>query len=294
MSFVQKQWFVACAVVLITMVLSPLAVSAQTNTGKCCLTRRVFSVPGSPNIENYSREISCRLVGDTPCDTKKEVEECLGGRESEGGGRVLLDACPQVHVEEQQVACTAYPKCVEILSTDTALQCERLGPQECQAAAPCFWWGSRNKCFSRFDSSLCEELPKNFCGTDTGASPTVCSFAAGRCSKLAEGELAKRYTQEGGLLPPCAYAGNCRELNDVIETAVNYGRQLFKIIGSFAFVFFVIGGITVLTSFGNPERVNKGKMMITASVVGLIIAFGAYFLVTFILDALQVGSSFKP
>ncbi len=91
-----------------------------------------------------------------------------------------------------------------------------------------------------------------------------------------------------GPLPPCAWAGTCRGINDVLSVAVKWGSRIFGFIGSMAFVMFVYGGFMMMISMGNAERVKKGTDIMVAAVVGLIIAFSAYLIVGFILDAIGV------
>ena len=44
---------------------------------------------------------------------------------------------------------------------------------------------------------------------------------------------------------------------------------------------FLYGGITWVTSHGNPERVKKGMEIFTTAVIGLVITFSAYMLVQY-------------
>ena len=48
----------------------------------------------------------------------------------------------------------------------------------------------------------------------------------------------------------------------------------------------------MILSFGSAEKVKKGRDILVAAVVGMIIAFGAVLLIKFVLDALGVGTSF--
>lgn len=83
------------------------------------------------------------------------------------------------------------------------------------------------------------------------------------------------------------------DVNCLLLQAIKIGEYVFSIIGAIAFVMFVYGGFMIILSFGNPERVNKGKAVFMAAVVGLVIAFSAYALIGFILDTLGVGQEFR-
>lgn len=53
--------------------------------------------------------------------------------------------------------------------------------------------------------------------------------------------------------------------------------------------FIAAGGIIILSSAGKPDQVSWGKRMITYSIIGLFIAFGAYLIVGTVLNALIGG-----
>lgn len=96
-----------------------------------------------------------------------------------------------------------------------------------------------------------------------------------------------------GPLPDCAFDGTCRNVNDLLTLIVNWGQRIFGLIGSFALVMFIYGGFTMILSAGNSEKVKKGRDILVAAVIGLTIAFSAYLLVDFILDALKVSDEFR-
>lgn len=97
-----------------------------------------------------------------------------------------------------------------------------------------------------------------------------------------------------GPLPDCAFSyDGCRNINDVLEFLIKIGKILFEAIGSVAFVMFIYGGFTMILSMGNSEKVKKGQEILVAAVIGIIIAFGAYLLIDFVLNTLQVGSDFR-
>lgn len=96
-----------------------------------------------------------------------------------------------------------------------------------------------------------------------------------------------------GPLPDCAFCGSCRDVGVFLELGIKGTQILFSFIGSIAFIMFVVGGFMMIFSFGNADRVKKGRDILIAAVLGMIIAFSAYFIVDFILDALQVGDAFR-
>lgn len=48
------------------------------------------------------------------------------------------------------------------------------------------------------------------------------------------------------------------------------------VVGSFAMLMFIYGGLTLLTSRGNPEQIQKGRNIFTWAVIGLVVVFTSY------------------
>jgi hypothetical protein len=61
----------------------------------------------------------------------------------------------------------------------------------------------------------------------------------------------------------------------IIVTLIN---NLSLVIGSLAFLAIVIGGMMFLTSGGKEQQITKGKEIIKFAIIGLVIAFSAYFI----------------
>ena len=144
----------------------------------------------------------------------------------------------------------------------------------------------------------CEAIGTNFCVFKGGACVKAGSVTPSNVAKPVDWDkyFEGQYPRpEGyaGALPDCAFPGNCRDINDLLQLIVNFGKAMFAIVGSFAFAFFVYGGFTILTSMGNAERVKKGRDIIVAATLGLVIALSAYLVIDFMLDALKVGTAFR-
>jgi len=61
-------------------------------------------------------------------------------------------------------------------------------------------------------------------------------------------------------------------------------KALVGFTGVLAFMFFIIGGITLLTSAGNPEKVKKGQQMLVWAVIGIIVVFSSYIIIRVVLE----------
>jgi len=169
---------------------------------------------------------------------------------------------------------------------------------DCRNKSPktCFWHTQKKECFWRFDNSVCDSLQKPLCGTDIGS--TICKWndTLDRCITSIDQQQFDDYAKpEGydGPLPDCAFSGQCRDINDLLQLGINIGRFIFGLIGMLALAMFVYGGFFLVFSLGNPEKVKKGSGILLGAVIGMIIAFGAYILIDFILDALGVADTFR-
>lgn len=93
-------------------------------------------------------------------------------------------------------------------------------------------------------------------------------------------------------------AVNLNDVNPIKYPATTAGVQqllggiikvILGVVGSIAFVMFIYGGMFMLTSRGNPEQIKKGKEILIWSVIGLLVIFGSYVFVSFIITAIQGG-----
>ena len=63
---------------------------------------------------------------------------------------------------------------------------------------------------------------------------------------------------------------------------------LFKIVPVVASLMFIVGGAMLLFAGAKPDLLNKAKSVITATVIGLLLIFGAWLIVNTILDKLGI------
>lgn len=56
--------------------------------------------------------------------------------------------------------------------------------------------------------------------------------------------------------------------------------------GSFGLIMFVYGGFTWLTAAGSPEKIKKGRDTFLWATLGLVVMFGSYIFVRYILIAI--------
>ncbi len=87
----------------------------------------------------------------------------------------------------------------------------------------------------------------------------------------------------------CRDEGNCT-LDDVLQVFANISIFILGISGSAVLFVFVYGGYKWLFSRGDPKWVSAGKEAMTAGVIGLMIIFGAYVAMNFIISGLTTES----
>lgn len=86
--------------------------------------------------------------------------------------------------------------------------------------------------------------------------------------------------------------GPCGDVDIYITLLLNIAQYLFAIIGALAIGAFVYGGVYIIISEGNQERLKIGIDALMAAVIGLIIVFGAYLLVRYLGEAFQIKNMF--
>lgn len=95
--------------------------------------------------------------------------------------------------------------------------------------------------------------------------------------------------QGGNDTCPCRDEGNCT-LDDALQVFANVAIFILGISGSAVLFVFVYGGYKWLFSRGDSKWVDAGKGAMTAGVIGLVIIFGSYVALNFIISGLTTES----
>ena len=133
------------------------------------------------------------------------------------------------------------------------------------------------------------ELGLMGCGSDYGTTGTKC------CGEP-QGPPAPVETSgivpDGGKMETGDY-----ELNDFLKITINVSRWILGITGSLALLMFIYGGVMFLISSGSSEKVTQAKGIIVGAVVGLVIVFAAYTIISFTFKAMGLkwkGTTEQP
>lgn len=94
-------------------------------------------------------------------------------------------------------------------------------------------------------------------------------------------------------LVPCA-AGECDfcDLLTMLQNILNFITKYVLVTG--AIIFLMVGGFNMMTSGGNPAKYKKGWDIIKATLIGIVIAFSAYFIVNTVLNILAIDKNGSP
>ena len=110
-------------------------------------------------------------------------------------------------------------------------------------------------------------IKKSLLGGIAGAAAAIIAFV------VRAGHASAALVTCGTGDTPCQFSDFTKLVNNVLHFA------LFNLAIPIAIIMFVWGGISIMTSGGNEGKVKKGKDIITGTVVGLLIAFGAWLIV---------------
>ena len=111
------------------------------------------------------------------------------------------------------------------------------------------------------------------------------SFAP-NCPGIYEGTNAGVFTN---VQCQCVAEGTC-SATDFMWVVFNASQLVFGIAGAAALIMFIVGGFMLIISSGNAAYVDRGKQILRAAVIGLVIIFGAWIVV----NGIVVGLTGNP
>lgn len=84
----------------------------------------------------------------------------------------------------------------------------------------------------------------------------------------------------------------CWDVTVFVSLLLELTNYLFGIIGALALGAFVYGGFILIMSQGNPEKVKQGTGAMINAIIGLLIAFGGYVIVSYLGEILKLKDEF--
>ena len=271
------QLFLPLAILTLLLLPAPAA-AGQVNSTQCCIKEEAKRGEEFKAYDCYVKPDS-----QTECNIVVTRGQCRSSR-------VGISCDPDR--KERQDDCVKNSALCRAALIETLINCPNLSAADCENErnrASCFLY--QNRCYSRVDGNVCPRIRD----ADNCAKSSRCRWRDNRCLSLLEAGLSGQYaTSSDSLLSdPCITRGTCRDVNDLLRLALNYSKRLFGLLGVIGFVMFVYGGITMVLSFGSPEKFKKGQMALVAAIIGIVIALSAYLLVNFILNAIGATAEFR-
>jgi len=88
------------------------------------------------------------------------------------------------------------------------------------------------------------------------------------------------------LINPLDTSKNMEGKLDIPKILTGFAMALLSFVGLLAFIMFVWGGFTWLTSAGRSEQVESGKKTLIWATVGMILAFASFLILNLLVTAL--------
>lgn len=95
----------------------------------------------------------------------------------------------------------------------------------------------------------------------------------------------KNFMGVSGLSTDCVDKGDCN-LCDMFLIGIRLAQLLLGISGAVALLLFIVGGFIFIISSGNQQMIERGKKIITGTLIGLLIVFGSWQIINLIIVAL--------
>lgn len=90
---------------------------------------------------------------------------------------------------------------------------------------------------------------------------------------------------------PCAASGEKCNVCHFLTLFVNGADIIAGLAGSLSLVMLVTAGVAMITAYGNQNRIQWGKDIITATLTGIIIVFFAWSLVNIFIKSLGLSGN---
>jgi hypothetical protein len=83
---------------------------------------------------------------------------------------------------------------------------------------------------------------------------------------------------------------NCTNLDDLIQTFVNAIYLLMSVaLFAIAPILFIVGGLMMIASGGNPERITQARKTMIGAVIGVVIVLCAYLIVNTVIVLFHIS-----
>lgn len=109
---------------------------------------------------------------------------------------------------------------------------------------------------------------------------TVCAAAGVTCNFIPNPPGSTSQPGDGTTLPnPIGESDPRKIIGNIIKV-------ILGIVGSITLAIFIYGGLLWMTSSGNTERIKKGRDTLVWATIGLMVIFGSYTVVNFVIQSI--------
>ncbi len=93
-----------------------------------------------------------------------------------------------------------------------------------------------------------------------------------------------------GILPgdETKYTTGDYDLNDFMLLFINVSNLILRFVGTLTLLMFIYGGLTFLLSAGNSEKITKGKKILIAAIIGLVIVLASFVIIQLALKSVGI------
>lgn len=149
--------------------------------------------------------------------------------------------------------------------------------------------GLAEYCWSNTDPKICycrktnDNAFPSGCTKGTVPAPTGGTSGGSTTKKSPKKAYWESCAKDGQLPDPFCK----KDPSDMLGVGVNVASAFLGIIGALALFMTVYGGVVMITSGGNQEKVTRGKQTLLWAIVGLILAIGSYYILAFFINAIR-------
>lgn len=169
----------------------------------------------------------------------------------------------------------------------------------CQAGLLC----ERERCTAPAEA-VGEGEPGDLCTHDSDCTGAGNCRSGGRNLCVCEGVMADRSgicvrapeqpaAEEPGAAPPAVQQldnplGTGADIPEIIARVI---KAVMGLVGAIGLLMFIYGGFTWMTAGGSEKRVTQGKQILTWAVLGLVVIFTSYAVLSFVIEKLTTPTN---
>ena len=111
-------------------------------------------------------------------------------------------------------------------------------------------------------------------------------------------EEKEKAASKSQIIPKCATeekwnpTSECADITIFIKLMLNIVNYLLSFVGGLALLFFIYGGFVLIFSSGSSEKLTQGKEIIMSALIGLVVTFSGYVLVSYLGYAVGITSTY--